>query len=42
MAKGAGRNQVCYVTMARSVPTSATASFKKVDLPDEDGAAPED
>ena len=42
MAKGAGRNQVCYVTMARSVPRSTTARFKKVDLPDEGEGAPED
>lgn len=35
-AKGAGRNQVCYVTVAQSVPESSTARFRKVSLPEDD------
>jgi diguanylate cyclase (GGDEF)-like protein len=34
-AKAAGRNQVCYVTMAKSVPESTTSSLKKVEMPDD-------
>jgi diguanylate cyclase (GGDEF)-like protein len=35
-AKGAGRNQVCYVTISRSVPESTTARLRKVELPDDE------
>jgi diguanylate cyclase (GGDEF)-like protein len=40
-AKASGRNQVCYVTMAASVPDSATARRKRVELPDDDEDSPE-
>lgn len=35
-AKASGRNQVCYVTMSKSVPESATSRLRKVELPGED------
>ena len=34
-AKAAGRNQVCYVTISKTVPDSSTARLRKVELPDE-------
>jgi diguanylate cyclase (GGDEF)-like protein len=35
-AKASGRNQVCYVTLAKDVPESTTSSLKRVELPEPD------
>lgn len=40
-AKGAGRNQVCYVTMSKGVPESATLRLRRVELPGDDEGATE-
>jgi diguanylate cyclase (GGDEF)-like protein len=37
-AKAAGRNQVCYVTMAKAVPDSTSARMRKVEMADEEEA----